>query len=307
MADVVSRCFSLRAFPFALPNGTPFDVKELSMTRLMKTLVLTAVCGGLVFKAALPAAAQTRGELQDQINALQAQMVALQAQVAALQNAMPACMTVASGAGSVDDVVFTGCNVHVRNGQGSTPSSNSVGNLIIGYNESGEGSPARGGSHNVVIGPEHSYSSYGGLVAGFRNTVSGVYASVSGGSDNTAGNYAASVSGGWYNEASGVFASVSGGRANEVSSNFGSVSGGFDNTASGVAASVSGGSGNEASGKSASVSGGFRNQAGGDFASSVSGGEGNAASGTYASVSGGHNRTASGQYDWRAGEPSQDP
>lgn len=204
-------------------------------------------------------------------------MVALQAQVAALQIAMPDCMTVASGAGSVDDVVFTGCNVHVRNGQGSTPSSNSVGNLIIGYNESGEGSPARGGSHNVVIGPEHSYSSYGGLVAGFRNTVSGVYASVSGGSDNTAGNYAASVSGGWYNEAGGVFASVSGGRANEVSSNFGS------------------------------VSGGFRNEASGDFASSVSGGKGNAANGTYASVSGGHNRTASGQYDWRAGEPSQDP
>ena len=95
------------------------------MTRLMKTLVLTVVCGSL---AALPATAQTHSELQDQIDALQGQ-------ITALQNAFPDCMTTASGAGSVDDVIFTGCNVHVQNGQGETDSSNGVGNLIIGYNE----------------------------------------------------------------------------------------------------------------------------------------------------------------------------
>ena len=124
------------------------------MTRLMKTLALTLVCGGL---AALPATAQTPTELQAQIDALQAQMGvlqaqnntlqaqigALQAQDATLQSlingaaaGMPDCMTTASGAGSVDDVIFTGCNVHVQNGQGNTESSNGVGNLIIGYNES---------------------------------------------------------------------------------------------------------------------------------------------------------------------------
>ena len=59
------------------------------MTRLMKTLVLTMVCGGL---AALPATAQTPSELQDQIDALQAQ-------ITALQSAFPDCMTIGVGSG----------------------------------------------------------------------------------------------------------------------------------------------------------------------------------------------------------------
>ena len=281
------------------------------MTRLMKTLVLTVVCGGLVLKAALPATAQTHSQLQTQINALQAQMGALQGQIAQISNMLqgqvaqtnnalqdhiaqtnnalqghmahmvtlqslingvaadiPDCMTTASGAGGVDDVIFTGCNVHIQNSYGNTASNNGVGNLIIGYNEDdvfiNPGHPAygandRGGSHNVVIGPEHTYSSYGGLVAGYSNTVSGDYASVSGGAHNTASGIMASVSGGWYNKASNYYASVSGGESNE------------------------------ASGTTASVSGGF----------------GNEASGTRASVSGGDSRTASGQYNWRAGGLSQ--
>ena len=229
------------------------------MTRLMKTLVLVMLCGGLVLKAALPTTAQTPSELQAQITTLQAQMTAL-------QSAIPACMTTAAGAGAgaVNDVIFTGCNVHVQNGQASTASSNSVGNLIIGYNESGgSGPPTRSGSHNVVIGPEHSYSSYGGLVAGYKNTVSGFYASVSGGSGNKASGIAASVSGGRDNEASGSYASVSGGYNNTASNHFASVSGGVDNEASAYHASVSGGRDNEASGIAASVSGGRDNETSG--------------------------------------------
>ena len=199
------------------------------MTRLMKTLVLTMVCGGL---AALPATAQTPKELQDQINALQAQITALQSWNPVVASGLPACMTTASGAGSVDDVIFTGCNVHVRNGQGETDSSNGVGNLIIGYNES-VGANTRSGSHYVVIGPEHSYSSYGGLVAGYNNTVSGMYASVSGGSYNTASGTESSVSGGYNGEASGSHASVSGGVGNEASGSTASVNGGSSRTASG--------------------------------------------------------------------------
>ena len=241
------------------------------MTRLMKTLVLVMLCGGLVLKAALPTTAQTPSELQAQITTLQAQMTAL-------QSAIPACMTTAAGAGAVNDVIFTGCNVHVQNGQASTASSNSMGNLIIGYNESGgSGPPTRSGSHNVVIGPEHSYSSYGGLVAGYKNTVSGFYASVSGGVDNEASDYHASVSGGSGNEASGIAASISGGRDNEASGIAASVSGGRDNETSGIAASVSGGRNNEASGEYASVSGGRNNEASGIYAS-VSGGRFNVAS-----------------------------
>ena len=33
------------------------------------------------------------------------------------------------------DLVAENCNVHIRNGQGSTTSTNSRGNLIIGYDE----------------------------------------------------------------------------------------------------------------------------------------------------------------------------
>ena len=95
------------------------------------------------------------------------------------------------------DIVFEGCNVHIRNGTGRTNSKNGTSNLIIGYNEDDElvtpkseasdyGPNDRSGSHNLVIGPEHTYSSYGGLVAGYRNTVSGTYASVSGGGQNVA-------------------------------------------------------------------------------------------------------------------------
>ena len=277
------------------------------MTRLMKTLVLVMLCSGLAaLPATAQTHSQLQAQinaLQAQMGALQGQMAQvsnmLQGQIAQINNALqghiaqtnnalqghivqmatlqslinsvaadiPDCMTTASGASAVDDVIFTGCNVHVQNGQGSTASSNGVGNLIIGYNEDdvfiNPGHPAYGpnagdGSHNVVIGPEHSYFSYGGLVAGYSNTVSGDYASVSG-AYNTASGIMASISGGWYNTASGTYASVSGGESNE------------------------------ASGTSASVSGGF----------------GNEASGTRASVSGGDSRTASGQYNWRAGGLSQ--
>ena len=157
------------------------------MTRLMKTLVLTAVCGAVVLKAALSVAQPSLESLQAEIDELKAQMAALQSRTVAAKGGLPGCMSKAPGPGSVDDIVFEGCNVYVRNGQGRTDSSNSVGNLIIGYNEDDEGDAnARSGSHYLVIGPEHTYSRYGGLVAGYSNTASGRYASVSGGRDNTA-------------------------------------------------------------------------------------------------------------------------
>ena len=246
-------------------------------------------------------------------------------------HALPACInSIAVSGQTVDDVVFRGCNVHVQNGSGSTNSSNGVGNLIIGYNEDDVlidsdddtyGANARGGSHNVVIGPEHSYSSYGGLVAGFANTVSGIYASVSGGRYNKASGVSAGVSGGVFNEASVIFASISGGRYNEASGSYASVSGGSYNEASGSGASVSGGYENEASAVYASVSGGRENDGQRPLcqrqrrlektrpapfmpASAVA--EKTTASALYASVSGGHERTASGEYDWRAGTLSED-
>ncbi|RDV37656.1 hypothetical protein DV096_14225 [Bradymonadaceae bacterium TMQ3] len=145
-------------------------------------------------------------------------------------------------------VTFTGVNVHVRNGLGSTDGDtgsgaqvNGLGNLIVGYDESRAFGRNKSGSHNLVVGSEHNYESYGGLVAGFRNTVSGSYAAISGGSASRASGEYSSISGGYNNDASGYHATVSGGNQNTASGWYSSVSGGYQNTASGYHATVSGG------------------------------------------------------------------
>lgn len=148
-------------------------------------------------------------------------------------------------------LIFEGCNVHIRNGSGSTDSlPNGLGNLIIGYNEDQAQQAMRGGSHNLVIGMEHSYSSVAGLVAGYQNVLAAPHSSISGGTGNTVRGEAASICGGLNNTATGDTASIAGG---------------FKNTASGARAHVSGGFGNEASGSAASVSGGLNRTATQEF------------------------------------------
>ena len=147
---------------------------------------------------------------------------------------------------------FSGINVQVVSGSGATRGAvNGKGNLIVGYNEGTLGQ-TRTGSHNLVVGDEHEYTSFGGFVAGFRNTVNAPSASVSGGGCNVAGvgplpgacslgPGSMSVSGGAFNLATGNSSSVSGGSHNGASAYYASVSGGVGNMASGNIASVSGG------------------------------------------------------------------
>ena len=124
-----------------------------------------------------------------------------------------------------DAVVFSGANVFIQSGAGSTDSSvNGLGNLIVGYDEGS--ADTKSGSHNLVVGKNHSYTSFGGFIAGFDNTISGETSTVSGGRDN---------------EASGEYSVVSGGRANEASGFIASISGGYFNVASGNGSTVSGG------------------------------------------------------------------
>jgi hypothetical protein len=220
--------------------------------------------------------------------------------------------------GAANEVVITGANLRIVNGLGATDTTNGLGNLIVGYNELRDGDTnTRTGSHNVVVGKFNNFSSFGGVVVGFLNEISGTFASVSGGSGNIASGTFASVSGGANNTASGPGAasSVSGGLQNTASGNQSSVSGGHLNTARSSSATVSGGNFNTASDRFASVTGGDRNTASGGFSSvnggenntasgqfsSVSGGENNTASGQFSSVSGGSNRTAPGTDDWAAG------
>ena len=135
----------------------------------------------------------------------------------------------------------------------------------------------------------------GVVLAGYMNTASGCYSSVSGGRCNTASGYNSSVTGGCCNIASCHNSSVSGGYGNTASRSYASVSGGCCNTASCNYSSVSGGSCNIASGCSSSVSGGFNNTASGN-SSSVTGGQCNLANCWYSSVSGGRCNNASGCY-----------
>lgn len=94
-------------------------------------------------------------------------------------------------------LVFRGVNVHVQSGTGATADATSgLGNLIIGYNEQASPELSRLGAHNLVGGSQNGFSSYGGLVFGFGNKITGTYASAAGGENNTASGISSSVLGG---------------------------------------------------------------------------------------------------------------
>jgi len=110
-------------------------------------------------------------------------------------------------------LTFSGMNVQVVDGSGDTFGAvNGLGNLILGYNENTV-SALRTGSHNLVVGDNHEYTSFAGLVAGLWNSITGP---------------SASVSGGFQNEASGNSSTVSGGSSGTASNNGASISGGYD-------------------------------------------------------------------------------
>jgi len=98
---------------------------------------------------------------------------------------------------ATNEVVITGANLRLQNGMGSTETTNGLGNLIVGYHEPRDsGEDRQTGSHNVVVGKQHQFSSFGGLVVGLQNEIRGAFASVSGGVRNTAAGEHTSISGG---------------------------------------------------------------------------------------------------------------
>ncbi len=232
-------------------------------------------------------------------------------------------------------VRVSGVNWQIVSGSGATngnddfPDSvsmttvNGVGNLIVGCNEMGHPlGDNRTGSHNIVLGRNNNYSSFGGLVGsslndirapfamvsggkgnmakslyssvtgGRSNTAKGAYAAVTGGSFNMATGSNATISGGQGNTAKAARSSIMGGRNNVTKATWSSISGGSFNTANGLHSVIGGGQGNRTFGARSTVSGGFNNIASGAQAS-VSGGRGNTASGDQTSVSGGAYNSAS--------------
>ena len=263
--------------------------------RLLGGLAFAVLIGTLALSTGKPVGAQggygpTLTSLQNQVNSLLSRVTTVEGKT-----------QFQSADGVAKTTRFVGCNVLIQSGSGSTDdnvatggSISGLGNLQIGYNRSqGVNFDIRSGSHNLILGDYNNYRSFGGIVAGLYNAISGPYASVSGGDSNSATGLLTSVSGGSFNTASGDYASVSGGTGNFATGREASVSGGYQNTASGSLASVCGGDANTASGSTSTVSGGDNNTASGTF-SSVSGGNVNTASGSFASVSGGNLNKADG-------------
>lgn len=128
-------------------------------------------------------------------------------------------------------VLIEGADLQIVSGSGQTDGEvNGKGNLIIGYNE--DFYNLRTGSHNLVLGSYHNYSSFGGMVCGFENSISGEFSSVTGGSFNSATGVSCAILGGQHNTATGNMTSVSGGSTNHCSGNSTSVLGGYQNSAS---------------------------------------------------------------------------
>lgn len=229
---------------------------------------------------------------------------------------------------------FSGVNVQVVNGEGNETSVNGEGNLVIGYDETevnaqnflcarlGPVPPAtQTGSHNLILGSEQSFTSYGGIDAGTCNTISGPWATVLGGDLNTASGTAgsekyggASVSGGKHNTAGGEWSWIGGGEENNATGGLNSISGGLGNkTEEYGEPSILGGKNNTARGSGTVIDGGELNKAAerawigggeGNTASelaSVSGGKGNTATGEWSSVSGGEKNNATALSSWIGG------
>ena len=107
-------------------------------------------------------------------------------------------------------IQVSGANVQILDGEGSTEATNGAGNLIIGYDENPSAEPQTG-SHNLVVGPEQRYTSYGAIIGGRNNKALGPEDFVVG-VGNVARNEGASVSGGFENTASFAFSSIFGGK-----------------------------------------------------------------------------------------------
>lgn len=257
--------------------------------------------------ARLDAVVSENGELAaalrsavDRIGTLESELADANGRVDALES------TLSGVTHDGDTLVFSGMNVRIDNGAGGTDTINGLGNLVIGYAEDASVAD-RSGSHNLVVGSNHTYSSYGGLVAGIGNAVTAPYASVTGGSGNTASGYNAAVLGGWLNIATDNHAVAAGGWANEASAPMAFVAGGLRNSAQAQDATIVGGGSNEITQVGGTVAGGFDNSVVGDptaaspAGASIFGGQGSTTDGDTTTVVGGTQGTLSDAYDTLVG------
>jgi len=162
---------------------------------------------------------------------------------------------------------FTGVDVQVTNGQGAN-TINGRGNLIVGYNQARTGAAIcskggdagnsqsacesfggvwaanhKSGSHNLVVGEGHAYSSFGGVLFGQNNAVTSWTGTVLGGVNNVVRADRGSVAAGAANVVIGNGAVVSGGSLNRALGAWSRIGGGYQNSTDAAYSVVSGGYG----------------------------------------------------------------
>jgi hypothetical protein len=213
------------------------------------------------------------------------------------------------------DFIVDGCNLHIQNGAGQTGTTNRYGNLIIGYNKNEVAT--RTGSHNLIIGDLHEYTSYGGIVSGNENTLAAPNTTILSSVESSANfigdalvgantgitDGSAVIIGGTrsYASADAQFGAVIGGTENRATAGGAVAVGGTMNNAGGGDSLVCGGSENVSTGGQSTVCGGSQNQATA-LESTVTGGAHNSATGRAGLVTGGVGCTVGALDDqWAAG------
>jgi len=118
-----------------------------------------------------------------------------------------------------NDIVFSNLNLIINNGSGSVGRTNGTGNLVVGYDDPGSG------SHNVLVGSKNRCSSFGSIVSGSGNSVSGSFAAAVGGQGNSSSGDSSTILGGRNNSASGNYSSVMGGSDNKAKGDYTGING----------------------------------------------------------------------------------
>lgn len=158
-------------------------------------------------------------------------------QLATLDELLPHVSYIANGVGGKPTVRFTGVNVQIVNGEGTTDTINGDGNLVLGYDEE---PGTQTGSHSVILGNRQTFTSYGTLLAGDENFARAPFvvlagrsnaanaenAVAGGGTNNAAQGINSVVEGGEGNTAEGTYSWVGSGRANLAEARFSSIFGG---------------------------------------------------------------------------------
>ena len=185
----------------------PNNRGEIQMKANFKAMMGVLAVTGL-FIAMVRGSANTTppNDIPAEIAVLQAQVAALQANNAVLIGPYITLDQNPENGLAGPHIIFHNANVHIESGSGNTVDTTGWGNLVIGYNQdtstnafcppSSTIDANRSGSHNLIVGDCHQFTSSGGLVAGIANAISEPYSSVSGGNSNTASGEQSSVGGG---------------------------------------------------------------------------------------------------------------